>query len=201
MEELVQSSYRQSFAKELRSVVGEKIPSSQELDECGSENVVRVTLANSLFQYSLARAIDKLIGAGLRVDKFGFDAAGVSSEPSSSSLEETSGDKMLSDKLTVLINEISIAMNRLGYASYRGTVYKKEAQSKFTYAYKCDAAAFINTVATNEFFKGRLVREMRNVIGLLSDPFCELFAPLIINHDLIEVNDGWCWSIKRRSFV
>ena len=97
MEELVQSSYRQSFVKELRSVVGEKIPSSQELDECGSENVVRVTLANSLFQYSLARAIDKLIGAGLRVDKFGFDAAGVSSEPSSSSLEETSGDKMLSD--------------------------------------------------------------------------------------------------------
>ena len=42
---------------------------------------------------------------------------------------------------------------------------------------------------------------MRNVIGLLSDPFCELFAPLIINHDLIEVNDGWCWSINRRSFL
>jgi len=34
MEELVQSSYRHSFAKELRSVVGEEIPSSQELDEC-----------------------------------------------------------------------------------------------------------------------------------------------------------------------
>ena len=201
MEELVQSSYRQSFVRELRSVVGEEIPSSQELDECGSENVVRVTLVNSRFQSSLATATDKLIGAGLRVDKFGFDAAGVSSESSSSSLEETSGDKMLSDKLTVLINDISIAMNRLGYASYRGTVYKKEARSKFTYAYKCDAAAFINTMATNEFFKARLVREMRNVIGLLSDPFCELFAPLTINHDLIEVNDGWCWSIKRRSFL
>ena len=84
-----------------------------------------MTLVNSRFQSSLATATDKLIGAGLRVDKFGFDAAGVSSESSSSSLEETSGDKMLSDKLTVLINDISIAMNRLGYASYRGTVCKK----------------------------------------------------------------------------
>ena len=98
-------------------------------------------------------------------------------------------------------------MPSLGYISYIlgyricGTVYKKEARSKFTYAYKCDAAAFINTMVTNEFFKARLVREMRNVIGLLSDPFCELFAPLTINHDLIEVNDGWCWSIKRRSFL
>ena len=116
MEELVQSFYRQSFAKELRSAVGEEIPSSQELDECGSENVVRVTLVNSRFQSSLATAIDKLIGAGLRVDKSGFDAAGVSNEPSSSSLEETSGENMLSDKLTVLINDMSIAMNRLGYA-------------------------------------------------------------------------------------
>ena len=167
---MVQSSYRQSFAKELRSVVGEEIPSSQELDECGSENVVRVTLVNSRFQSSLTAATDKLIGAGLRVDKFGFDAAGVSSKSSSSSLEETTGDKMLSDKLTVLINDISIAMNRPGYASYRGTVHKKEARSKFTYGYKCDAAAFINTMATNEFFKARLVREMRNVIALLSEP-------------------------------
>ena len=88
-------------------------------------------------------------------------------------------------------------MPSLGYISYIlgyricGTVYKKEARSKFTYAYKCDAAAFIDTMVTNEFFKARLVREMRNVIGLLSNPFCELFAPLIINHDLIEVNDGW----------
>ena len=72
MEELAQSSYRQSFAKELRSVVGEEIPSSHELDECGSENVVRVTLVNSCFQSSLETAIDKLIGGGLRVAKFGL---------------------------------------------------------------------------------------------------------------------------------
>ena len=200
MEDLVQSSYRHTFAMEHRNVVGAGNISLQELDECGTENVVRVTLVSSRFQPVLATAIDKLLGAGLRIDKFGFDAVDTGGEPSSP-LEKATGDKMLSDKLTVLINDISIAMKQLGYASYRGTIYKKDSRSKFTYAYKCDAAAFINTLATNEFFKARVVREMKNVIGLLSDPYCELFSPLIIDYDLIEVSDGWCWSIKRRSFV
>jgi len=42
----------------------------------------------------------------------------------------------------------------------------------------------------------------------LTDTFSNVFtiakipsiAPFIISHDLVEVNDRWCWSIKRRSF-
>lgn len=40
---------------------------------------------------------------------------------------------------------------------------------------------------------------MRKVIDLLSS--CELFQPLVIDYDLIEVNDGFCWSVRRRAFV
>ena len=92
-------------------------------------------------------------------------------------------------------------MEKLGYASYRGKVYKKNDQARHTYSYKCEARAFVNTLATNEFFKSRLLRKMKRVIDLLSNPFCELFSPLIINYDLIEVKDGRCWSISRRDFV
>ena len=77
----------------------------------------------------------------------------------------------------------------------------KNDQARYTYSYKCEARAFVNTLATNEFFKSRLLREMKRVIDLLSDPFCELFSPLIINYDLIEVTDGRCWPISRRDFV
>ena len=42
---------------------------------------------------------------------------------------------------------------------------------------------------------------MRKVIELLADPNCELFEPLVIDYNLIEVNDGVCWSLKSRSFV
>ena len=76
-----------------------------------------------------------------------------------------------------------------------GAVYKKNDQARYK------ARAFVNTLATNEFFKSRLLREMKRVIDLLSHPFWELFSPLIINYDLIEVKDGHCWSISRRDFV
>ena len=92
-------------------------------------------------------------------------------------------------------------MEKLGYASYRGKVYKKNDQARYTYSYKCEAKAFVNTLATKEFFKSRLLREMKRVIDLLSDSFCEPFSPLIITYDLIEVKDGRCWSISRRDFV
>ena len=201
MEELVRCSYRNSFAKELESTGGTEMLCSQELDECGTESVVRLTVINPQFEQPLARAVDKLIGAGLRVDKFGFANASGSIEPPTSSEEPDVGSKMLSDKLTVLVNDIAIAMNRLGYASYRGKVYKKDSRSKYSYSYKCEARAFVNTLATNEFFKSRLIREIKKVSDLLADPYCELFAPLTVDYDLIEVNNGWCWSIKRRDFV
>ena len=39
------------------------------------------------------------------------------------------------------------------------------------------------------------------IIEMLSDALCELFDPLIIDYDLIEVNDGVCWLLKNRAFV
>jgi len=42
---------------------------------------------------------------------------------------------------------------------------------------------------------------MRKVIELLSDPHHKLFQPLVINYHLIEVKDGVCWSVEKRSFV
>ena len=92
-------------------------------------------------------------------------------------------------------------MQKLYYASNRGKVCKREERSGYTYSYKCEARSFINSLATNKHFKSRLIREMRKVIALLADPNCELFQPLVIYYNLIEVNDGVCWSLKSGAFV
>lgn len=42
---------------------------------------------------------------------------------------------------------------------------------------------------------------MKKVIELLADPYCELFRPLTIDYDLIEVNNGICWSLEKRELV
>ena len=192
MQELVTTSYQCSFHEEYRSLRGLSPLSSQELEDCGRENVVRVTLINPSFQQSLTKALEKMIEAKLQIDKFGFN---------SSNTTKMTGEKRLSDKLTILVNDITIAMQQLEYASYRGKIYKRDPKAKYTYSFKCEARPFINTIATNEHFKSRLIREMKKVIELLSDPHCELFQPLMIDYDLIEVNGGICWSIKKRAFV
>ena len=53
------------------------------------------------------------------------------------------------------LNNVAIALGKLGYASYRGKVYKKNDQARYTYSDKCEARAFVNTLATNEFFKAK----------------------------------------------
>ena len=195
MQELVAASYQYSYIKEFRNFLGPSPPSTQELESGGGENVVRVTLVNPRFQLTLSKALDKMIEAKLQIDKFGFHV------PDAAALTSESEETRLSDKLTILINDVTIAMKRLDYASYRGKVYKRDPRSKYTYSFKCEARSFMNTLATNEQFKSRLVQHMRKVIDLRSDPSCEIFQPLVIDYDLIEVKGSFCWSLEKRAFV
>ncbi|KAL9977405.1 hypothetical protein ACROYT_G014801 [Oculina patagonica] len=102
----------------------------------------------------------------------------------------------LSDKFTVLVNDISIAMKLLGYALYNCKVYKKFEKAKYTYTYKCDVEAFIHGLAGNELFKGRLLKDMKKIIDNLANPYCEVIRPLTVDDNLIEVLNGLCWSLK-----
>ena len=110
IQELVNSSYEHCFRSEMESLLGDDDfldPSS-----CGTENVARVWLINSSFTSLLQRAITKLQDAKLEVDQFGVN----------DNRNITTGDEeaRLSDKLTVLVNDIGIAMKKMEYALSRG---------------------------------------------------------------------------------
>ena len=120
---------------------------SMDVEKCGTENVVSVRVIQSSFKSIVYEAIDKMMNAKLVIDRYGLDGN------SQECQEERTSDSMeprLGDKLTVLINEISIAMKRLEYALYRGTVYKKCEGASYTYSYKCDVKAFVNSLAAKE---------------------------------------------------
>ena len=194
MQDLVQSSYQTIYQDEVQRFMNET--DEIDLEECGGESVVRVIVVNQSFQPSLSSAISKMEDAKLQIDRFGFNETSA----------EITGDKKdqperLSDKLTVLINDIGIAMKKLDYALHRGQIYRKEPASRYTYLYKCEPRAFVNSLAANEFFKGRLLKDMKRVTDILSDPYCEVIRPITIDYDLIEVNDGKCWSVRERRFI
>ena len=190
IQELVNASYGHCFRNEMDSLLGEE--DFMDTQDCGTEKVARVWLTNSCFGSTLKRSITKLQDAKLQIDMFGFHA----DNPQSGD-EET----RLSDKLTVLVNDIGLAMKKMEYALFRGKMYKKVPSAKYTFAYKCEVRVFINSLAANEFFKARLLKDMRKIIDILSDPDCEVIRPISIDYNLIEVDGGHCWSIKERRFV
>ena len=50
-----------------------------------------------------------------------------------------------------------------------------------------------SSVTANEGFKARLVKDMKKVIEIMSDPYCEVIKPLTIDYYLTEVKDGKCF--------
>ena len=201
MQNLVLSSYRHCYKQEARKVIGNDSDFiyTQSLKECGKENIVRVTTINKKFESSLATVIERVIEAKIQIDQFGFTASSITTRSPSPMVQND--EEKLSNKLTILVNEISIAMEKLNYATYRGKVCKRESRAKYTFSFRFEARAFVNAAATKEWSKPRLIREKRRVVELLADPYCELFRLLAINHDLIKVNQGVCWSLKERYFV
>ena len=117
-QELVTTSIQHNYQNEFRDLVGLTPLCSQQLEECCTENVVRVTLVSPSFQQSSTGAIEKIMQAKLQLDKFGFTFSETST---TCGIEE----KRLSDKLTILINDITTAMKKLNYASYKSKVYKE----------------------------------------------------------------------------
>ena len=59
----------------------------------------------------------------------------------------------------------------------------------------------MNSLAANESFKARLLRDMKKVIDILADPDCEVIRPIVVDYNLIEVNEGKCWSVSERRFL
>ena len=192
IQELVNLSYENCFRNEVERMLGEEdLLDSQ---QCGTENVARVWLINSSFSTALQAAVAKLQEAKLQIDRFGLkDGIRKTMHPDE--------EARLSDKLTVLVNDIGIAMKKMEYALFRGKIYKKVPAAKFTYAYKCEMRAFVNCLAANDFFKARLLRDMKKVIEILGDPDCEVIRPIFIDYNLIEVDAGYCWSVKDRHFL
>jgi len=137
-----------------------------------------------------------MIESKLQIDCIGFEPSNEAQNP-----EKPIPNRMIANKLTVLINDIGIAMKALNYGMFQGKIYKKVEGAQYTYAVKCEAREFLNSLAANEHFKGRLISEITKLNEILSDTYCEVVRPIKINYNLIEVLNGQCWSIKEKKLM
>ena len=62
-------------------------------------------------------------------------------------------------------------------------MYKKVPSAKYIFTYKCEVCIFTNSLAADELFKARLLKDMRNIIDILFDPDCEVICPISIDYN------------------
>ena len=184
-----------SFSHGLKTLQDQLMEEPLEDSLRGSERVVRLEIISNAFCRVLRdKGIPALVRAGLKVDVFGIENSRLPNENQSIS-------KALASPIVIAINDVERAMEKLGYSLYKGEVYKKVQSSKYTFVHCCTVKKFLSLLGTNECFKETIVKHLNKLDSLLSDRECELGKQLKINYDLIEVLDGWCFSISKREFV
>lgn len=161
------------------------------------ERVLRFVVVKDQYAKEMKGVVDALVRSGLQVDVNGLERAKSDGEGTKAIIPKA----MTTDQCTQLINDIEILMSKLGYAIYKGTVYKKDPRAVYTYTYKCEVSAFIGTLEGNESFKSRLVKYGDKVKEKLKNPNSQLIRQVKVSHDLIEVNGGWCLCLSQRKFL
>ncbi|KAL9978141.1 hypothetical protein ACROYT_G015628 [Oculina patagonica] len=161
----------------------------------GTEQVVRLQVISNSFCSTLRdKGIPALIRAGLRFDVYGIGDCSVSS------VDQTC-TQALASPIVVAINDVERAMKKLGYALYKGEVYKKVGSSKYTYQHCCTVKKFLSLLGNSDHFKEIVIKHLNKLDSILGDPQSEFSNQLKINFDLIEVSDGYCFSVSKRRFV
>ena len=132
-----------------------------------TENVVRLRVVNKDFKAMMVNSVSELRRAGLMIDTFGLDDIVPSTTQTSVS---PSLHKPLSNPVTVLCNDIQLAMRKLHYTIYRGDIYKQVAKAHFTFQYLCSMKTFLHSLMGNQAFKDRLIQHIQRVLPIMSEP-------------------------------
>ena len=184
-----------SFSHGLKTLQDQLMEEPLEDSLRGSERVVRLEVISNAFCSVLRdKGVPALVRAGRKVDVFGIENSHLPDENQCIT-------KALASPIVIAINDVEREMEKLGYSLYKGEVYKKVQSSKYTFKHCCTVKKLLSVLGTSECFKETIVKHLNKLDSLLSDQESEFGKQLKINYNLIEVLDGWCFSISRREFV
>mgnify|MGYP002803952926 FL=1 len=151
---------------------------------------VLMVVNQSDFGTSIPAAVEKLQSDGLVVD-IGSPRVLNLENPSSSST---------SDVVTI-IQKIERCMKLCDHALYRSDVYAKPEDSSFAYVKMMGVSSYLHKLLANEALRDKLVQHFQAVERHLLHPACEIIRQIKFEYDLIEVSNGYCFSIKSRRFI
>ncbi|XP_066918164.1 uncharacterized protein [Clytia hemisphaerica] len=106
-----------------------------------------------------------------------------------------------SGPLSKAAHKISALMTKLNYRLYRGMVYAKPEEAKFTFKLVCDADEFLNKLQTNQSLRECILSNQTNLLKQMSNIHTVLFPRIKINYDYIEVKNNQYLKLSSRAYV
>ena len=105
------------------------------------------------------------------------------------------------NEIIQVIKKINATMMSLGHALCKGDVYVKPQSAKFTYVLMMNVESYVNKMMVSDVVGEDLVKLCRKIIEIMSHHECELIPQIRFDWDLIELKDGYCFSISKRDFI
>ena len=84
---------------------------------------------------------------------------------------------------------------------YKGNIYVKPKQAKFTFIEMMDPESYFNKLMASGALREGILKHTNSLVKLMSNPECKLFPQIKINFDLIEVDDLKFFSISQRKLI
>lgn len=106
-----------------------------------------------------------------------------------------------SNEVAVLIRKIAKAMELCSHAIYRSQVYARPDGAAFTYVRMMDVSSYLHKLLANDCLRDGVINHFQVLQKFLGHPTCEIIEQLKFNNDLIEVSNGFCFSVIQRRFT
>ena len=103
--------------------------------------------------------------------------------------------------VTSVIQKVQRTMELCEHVLYRGYIYARPEGAQFTYVRLMAVSGYLHKLLANPCLQEGLMQKFQQVEKFLSHPSCAIIHQLEFNFDLIEVSDGYCFSVQRRGFL
>jgi len=93
-------------------------------------------------------------------------------------------------------------MDQYHFGLFDGSVYKKAPGAEFTYVHCSSVKDFLHYIMGNIEVADQIAFHINPLVNLLSEKYCRLIKPLVIDFNFIEVlPKGTCFDIEGKKFV
>jgi hypothetical protein len=105
------------------------------------------------------------------------------------------------NEVAAVIKKVEKAMKLCDHALFRSQVYAKPQGAKFTYVRMMDVTSYLHKLLSNDYLKDSIMKHFQMLEKFIGHPACEVIEQLQFDVDLIEVANGFCFSIRNRRFI